>query len=317
MKKTIRVLTIIVLSIFCVYPFFNGMRAELLREGRKFYKEILAKKRDPLQNYPDFVRAIGSKAKNVYKNRKGFWEAEFEYEIIMVYIQPGEFQMGSDNGKSYGRPLRSVYLDGYWVGKYEVTFDQFDKFCEEQGIVTPDDEGWGRDRHPVINISWLDAMAYCRWLSQKFGCNFKLPTELQWEKAARGTDGRIYPWGNSLPSSKKANFADNLTTFNRPHSTAYDKSKYTTPGGSYPDGSSPYGVLDMAGNVYEWCLDWYSSANLSSSFNKNARKPKKGTYRVLRGGSWFGSSRCLKATFRTSAKPASRYFHIGFRLCLE
>jgi formylglycine-generating enzyme required for sulfatase activity len=314
MKKTIRFFTIFVFSLFCVYPFFNGIRAELLRETRALDKEMLKEKIGPLQNYPDFVRAIESKAKSVYKNQKGFWEAEFEYGIVLIYIPSGEFQMGSDNGKNNEKPLRSVYLDGYWIGKYEVTFDQFDKFCKEQGIIIPDDEGWGRDKRPVINISWEDAMTYCQWLSQKIGCNFKLPTESQWEKAARGTDGRTYPWGDSLPSGNKANFADNITTPNEQNGKVYKKSKYTTPIGSYPEGSSPYGVLDMAGNVYEWGLDWYS---LSSSPKKNSRGPEKGTYRVLRGGSWYGSSQCLRTTFRTSAKPTSRYFHIGFRLCLE
>ncbi len=292
------------------------MRAELLREGRALDKEMLIKKRGPLQNYPDFVRTIGSKAKNVYKNQKGFWEAEFECGIIMVYIQQGEFQMGSDNGKNNEKPIRSVYLDGYWIGKYEVTFDQFDKFCKEQKIIEPDDEGWGRDQRPVINISWEDAMAYCQWLSKRIGCNFRLPIEAEWEKAARGTDGRLYPWGNSPPSGNKANFAANIPNFDRRNNTIDQKSKYATPIGSYPEGSSPYGAMDMAGNVYEWCLDWYSSSN-PTSLKKDLQSPKSGTYRVLRGGSWFSGSRCLRTTFRTSAKPTSRYFHIGFRLCIE
>jgi formylglycine-generating enzyme required for sulfatase activity len=317
MTKNIRLFNFIIFSTFCLFPFFKGTGAELPREGKALSKEIVLEKRYSLQNYPEFVRVMGSKAKNVYKNQKGFWETEFEDGIIMVYIPSGKFQQGSENGKNNEGPARSAYLGGYWIGKYEVTFDQYDQFCEEQGIIKPDDEGWGREGNPVINISWLDAMAYCRWLSNKIGINFNLPTESHWEKAARGTDGRMYPWGNSLPSDKKANYADRGTNFEMRSSTANDKSNYTTPVGSYPEGSSPYGLLDMAGNVYELCLDLYSSSYSSSSLKKNSREPKKGTYRVLRGGSWYGISRCLRTTFRTSAKPTSRYFHIGFRLCAE
>ncbi|UCE42318.1 MAG: formylglycine-generating enzyme family protein [Candidatus Aminicenantes bacterium] len=243
----------------------------------------------------------------MYKNDRGFWEAEFEYGIIMIYIPSGKFQMGLYTGNNIEKPLHSVYLDGYWIGKFEITFDQYDRFCEDRGIAKPEDEGWGRDRYPVINISWEDAMAYCRWLSKEIGYDFMLPTEAQWEKAAKGTDGRTYPWGESLPSDDRANFNEGSANF----------VKHTTPVGSYPEGSSPYGVLDMAGNVYEWCLDWYSSANSSSYIKKNPRGPKRGTYRVLRGGSWYGSSHCLGTSFRISAKPDSRYFHIGFRVCIE
>ncbi len=298
--KAKRFMAVSFLLIFFVYPFFDGIEADSLPEWVKQDIRIQTENINPPHDYPDFVRVKSSKAKNVYKNDKGFWEVEFEYGIIMIYIPPGEFQMGSDNGKNNEKPLRSVYLGGYWIGKYEVTFDQYDQFCEERGISKPEDEGWGRDRYPVINISWEDAMAYCRWLSEKIGYDFKLPTEAWWEKAARGTDGRDYPWGNSPPRDYKANFNTRNSDF----------FKQTNPVGSYPEGSSPYGVLDMGGNAYEWCLDWYSSDNSSSS-------PKKGAYRVLRGGSWFGSSRCLRTSFRNAAKPISRYFHIGFRLCME
>lgn len=307
MKQEIRFMAVFFLSIFCVYPFFNGIGADSSKEGIALDKKTQAVYKNPTQDYPDFVRIKSSNAKKVYKNDKGFWEAEFEYGFIMVYIPAGDFRMGLDSGEKNEKPFRSVYLDGYWMGKYEVTFDQYDHYCEDRGIVKPDDEGWGRDRYPVLNVSWSNAMEYCQWLSEKIGNDFKLPTEAQWEKAARGTDGHIYPWGDSFPSGNKANFNARNANF----------LKQTTPVGSYPEGSSPYGVMDMAGNVYEWCLDWYNSASTSSSINKNPYGPKRGTYRVLRGGSWYGSSQCLRTSFRTSAKPDSRYFHIGFRLCLE
>lgn len=109
----------------------------------------------------------------------------------------------------------------------------------------PDDEDWGRKNRPVIFVSWDDASAYCQWLSQKTGLRFNLPTEAQWEKAARGNDQRKYPWGNQEPDKNLANFGFDI-----------DK---TTPVDSYPAGASPFGLLDMAGNVWEWCSDWYEA----------------------------------------------------------
>jgi formylglycine-generating enzyme required for sulfatase activity len=307
MEQKVRFMLFIHLLIFCACPYFGRAETISLLEQTSLDETILTKKKNLSQDYPDFVKIKSSNAKRVYKNDKGFWEAEFEYGIIMIFIPPGEFQMGSDTGNNNEKPCRSVYLDGYWIGKYEVSFDQYDSFCEDQGVSKPEDDGWGRDRNPVINVSWNDTMTYCRWLTERIGFDFKLPTEAQWEKAARGTDGRTYPWGNSSPANNKANFSERGANL----------SKHSTPIGSYPEGSSPFGLLDMAGNVYEWCLDWYSPADSSSSNKKNPHGPKRGTYRVLRGGSWYGSSHCLKTTFRTSAKPDSRYFHIGFRICME
>lgn len=303
--------------IFCLNPLSDGIQPGFFGGAEIIKKETIQNNISSQQDYPDYVRAVSSKVKKVHKNEKGFWEAEFENGIIMIYIPPGEFQMGSDNGKNNEKPLRNLYLDGYWIGKYEVTFDQYDQFCTEQEIDKPDDEGWGREGRPVINVSWEDAIAYCRWLSEKMGYTFSLPTEAQWEKSARGTDGRMYPWGNSEPSDSKANFAGYSRNLVKPIRTANHESRSTVPVGSHTEGSSPYGVMDLAGNVYEWCYDRYSESNLSPSRNSDRHNPKKGTYHVIRGGSWFGSAYCLRTTFRTSAKPNNRYFHIGFRLCLE
>lgn len=293
------------------------MRPEFIGSEKILKKEIKLNHKNSHQDYPDNVRAVSAKAKNTHKNKRGYWEVEFEYGIVMIYIPSGKFQMGSNIGKNNEKPLRYEDLDGYWIGKYEVTFDQYDRFCTEQEIIKPDDEGWGRGRRPVINVSWEDSMAYCRWLSKEIGCNFKLPTESQWEKSARGTDGNMYPWGNSLPSDSKANFAVHDLNYLKHNRTASDKSKHTVSVGSYPEGSSPFGVMDMAGNVYEWCIDWYSESSSSASLHKKAGEHNKNTLRVIRGGSWFGSASCLRTTFRTAAKPDSRYFHIGFRLCME
>jgi formylglycine-generating enzyme required for sulfatase activity len=225
--------------------------------------------------------------------------------IEWIDISAGEFQMGDNfnEGWSDERPVHTVYLDSYKVSRYEVTFDQYDRFCDDTGWSKPDDQGWGRGNRPVINVSWNDADAFCDWLSQKTGKNIHLPTEAQWEKAARGTDQRRYPWGNSSPNSTRCNY------------NTYEGR--TQPVGSYPSGVSPYGVHDMAGNVFEWCSDWYSSDYYSSSPRNNPTGPLSGTLRVLRGGSWYYPPRYLRSAARYYNGPSYTYFHIGFRLAQE
>jgi formylglycine-generating enzyme required for sulfatase activity len=252
----------------------------------------------------DFPQVKG--AKKVYKNEKGFREADYGDGIIMVYIPPGEFKMGSNDYENE-KPPHTVYLDGYWIGKYEVTFSQYDRYCDETRKEKLDDEGWGIRKCPVINVSWDDANTYCQWLSEKKGLAFKLPTEAQWEKAARGTDNRKYPWGNKEPDKQLANFKLNIFVL----------SKKTTPVGSYPQGASPYGLLDMAGNVWEWCQDWYNKNYYQSSPDKNPNGPKSGTYRVLRGGSWYDGARNLRCAVREYFDPSNRFNYLGFRLCQD
>ncbi len=242
----------------------------------------------------DDVRAVESKGIKVEKNKKGFWEAHYRDGIVMVYIPAGEFTMGSNDGRDDEKPPHKVNLDGYWMGKTEVTVGQYKKFISEAGhrslpdYVSKYSPG---DNHPVIGVSWDDAAAYCKWLPKKGGLKFKLPTEAQWEKAARGTDGRKYPWGNSPPSGKKVNFADKQVWLKKKYSWADkdidDGYAYTAPVESYPQGASPYGMLNMAGNVWEWCNDWYGSDYYKKSSYKNPMGPASGTNRVLRGGGWI------------------------------
>jgi formylglycine-generating enzyme required for sulfatase activity len=249
------------------------------------------------------VKAIESRAKRVYKNDKGFWEAEYEDGIVLVYIPPGEFTMGSSDESDDEKPSHPVYLDGYWMGKTEVTFEQYDKYCDDTSLKQLDPNGWGRKKRPVNNISWNDAEAYCKWLSKKIGFRFKLPTEAQWEKAARGTDSRRYPWGNQEPDETLANFALKVGK--------------TTQVGSYPQGASPYGILNMAGNVWEWCNDWYGNDYYKMSPDKNPLGPTGSTCRVIRGGSWINYSRSLRCADRYYGKPSYRNSVLGFRLSQE
>ncbi|MHB1458996.1 MAG: formylglycine-generating enzyme family protein [Armatimonadota bacterium] len=176
-------------------------------------------------------------------------------------------------------PKRKVYLDGYWIYKYEVTVAQYRKFCEATKRKMPEEPGWGwKDKHPIYDVTWNDAQAYAKW------AGVSLPTEAQWEKAARGTDGRTYPWGNKWDASKCVNgVAKNAGS--------------TKPVGSIPVGASPYGCMDMAGNVWEWCADWYDENYYKNAPVRNPTGPSKPVEfkawgasvsgaRVLRGGSW-------------------------------
>ena len=218
----------------------------------------------------------------------------------MIFIPEGEFLMGSDKSKdnlAYNDelPQRKVYLDGYWIYKHEVTVARYRKFCQATGKQMPKSPGWGwQDNHPILNVTWHDAVAYCKW------AGVELPTEAQWEKAARGTDGRIYPWGDKWDASKCNNYNTGP--------------KQTTPVGSYPQGDSPYGVMDMSGNVYEWCADWYDGKYYASAPNRNPQGPSSGQTRVLRGGSWVHHIPWyLRAAVRGGGGPV--FGDWGFRCC--
>lgn len=295
---------------------------------------------------PADVKSIKTKAKKVDKNEKGFWEADFGDGIIMVFIPPGEFTMGSEE-KDYEKPLHKVDLSGYWMGKTEVTKKQFNLFVKDKGYVTEAEKSGGaltwtgekwekiesinwrnpgfeqEDNHPVVCVSWNDALEYCKWLSNKKGVNFKLPTEAQWEKAARGTDKRKYPWGNLAPSGERVNFADKQAWIKAKRSRADkdidDGYAYTAPVGSYSAGVSPYGLLDMAGNVWEWCSDWYGSDYYKNAPKKNPPGPESGTRprRVMHGGAWSDPAVNLRCAHRGYAEPSERGTILGFRLCQD
>ncbi len=308
---------------------------------------------------PEKVAKMQKRAKQIYKNNKGFWEAEFSDGHVMVYIPVGEFTMGSEEGLSNERPVHKVYLDDYWLGKYPVTVGQFRKFIADTNYVTDAEKGKGSwqfwkgewvvrldgnwknpyfeqgDKHPVVSVSWNDAVEYCKWLSKKTGLYFKLPTAAQWEKGARGTDGRKFPWGNDKPDGTKANYAD-INYWNKyknarqPDKNINDGYIETSPVGSYPEGASPYGLLDMAGNVWEWCNDVYQSNYYAISPYKNPFGPpdtgKPDQERVNRGGgSWTDRSgyitpkggHNLRSAARTGDEQNSSDDHMGFRICID
>ena len=213
----------------------------------------------------------------------------------MITIPAGQFTMGSKYGDLEEQPVHKVFLDSYQIGKYEVTVGQYRAFCEATGREMPAPPPWGwKDDHPMVKVTWTDADAYCKWAGGR------LPTEAEWEKAARGTDGRAYPWGNKWDKNKCANGELRL------HSTA--------PVGSYPKGVSPYGLMDMAGNVWEWCSDWYGETYYKRSPTRNPKGPGSGDYRVMRGGCWYSHAQGDRSTYRGNFFPSGSWDSGGFRI---
>jgi len=212
----------------------------------------------------------------------------------LVFVPAGEFSMGS-NELAHERPVHRVFLSAYWIDKFPVTNAQFAQFVQATSYQAQWD--WrsafqpGKERHPVVNVTWDDACAYGKW------CGKRLPTEAQWEKAARGTDGRRYPWSNNWDGNK-----------------CNVSGRGTTPVGAYPEGASPYGCQDMAGNVSEWVADWYDPHYYATSPSEDPPGPATGDRRVLRGGSFGGSSDGVRCAARYRGDLVYRYGFRGFRV---
>lgn len=220
----------------------------------------------------------------------------------MVLVPAGEFTMGSNDGSDDEKPVHQVYLDAYYLDKYEVTVGQYAKFLEATGFNGPPmwttmDQPSHRKR-PIVNVDWSDASNYCEWAGKR------LPTEAEWEKAARGTDGRLYPWGNDPPTPLHANYG-------KTGSHNYDA---LLPVGTLEAGKSPYGVYDMAGNVWEWVSDWYDSDYYKNSPQQNPEGLPTGGFKVIRGGAWNTSARNLRSSDRYWDPPTFRSLYFpGFR----
>ncbi len=213
----------------------------------------------------------------------GSWQVRPADTMTMMYVPAGSFMMGNANGFADQGPLHSVYLDAFWIDKTEVTLGQYalcvgaGKCKSVRGMQSPGSPCVGTDKcqnsagatpsqnSPVINAEWRDANAYCSYVGAR------LPTEAEWEKAARGTDGRMYPWGDKMDNSKLSLFT-------------WDGKM--PPVGGFPAGASPYGVLDMAGGAFEWVADWYSPSYYSQSPSENPQGPASGKQHVIRGGWW-------------------------------
>jgi formylglycine-generating enzyme required for sulfatase activity len=252
----------------------------------------------------------------------------------MVSVPSGIFIMGSDKGAPYEGPPRKVYLDGYYIDRYEATNALYQKFVNDGGYENPkywSQEGWdwkengrisypgfwlgkeysksqfGWEYHkpdqPVAGVSWYEADAFCRWAGKR------LPTEAEWEKAARGEDGRTYPWGEDPPDCSYANYAGCLQN--------------PAPVGSSEKGKSPYGLYDMAGNVWEWVSDWFTEDYFKEDREKevlvNPKGPEKGSVKTRKGGAWYYEERNIRTYTRWRNPPEYRDYPsvkgcpIGFR----
>ncbi len=234
----------------------------------------------------------------------------------MILIPAGPFTMGSNDGLPNERPERTITLDDYYIDQYEVTLGLYQKFLEAAKHNAPptwDDEAASTvgDR-PAIGMSWEDAAAYCQWVGKR------LPTEAEWEKAARGTDGRRYPWGHMQPFVDIANYNRGLWVSEAVTLVAVTSGLegMSVRHGLKEGGKSPYGLYHMAGNAAEWVADWYDREYYQKGPEKNPTGPASGEKKVLRGGSWADLPTALRVTARFSAEPDFQDRTIGFRCAM-
>ena len=229
----------------------------------------------------------------------------------MAFIPPGAFLMGSTiedlryEAELDEYPQHEVYVDGFYMDIHEVTNAQYKFFADSMGVEPPHAWGYdgnypiGRDGYPVVSVSFKEAAAYARFVGKR------LPTEAEWEKAARGSDGRRYPWGDEFDNTKGNNGEQLLPVM------------------SLPEGKSPYGLFDMAGNAAEWVDSWYaaypreSAASLPSDLGNRKIRFGDKKYRVYRGGSWNGFGKFMRCANRERTKTGKKWQYIGFRCAMD
>jgi formylglycine-generating enzyme required for sulfatase activity/tRNA A-37 threonylcarbamoyl transferase component Bud32 len=244
--------------------------------------------------------------------RAGETEYSGPDNMVVAYIPSGEFSMGSSDGYADEAPIHRVYLDGFWMDQTEVTNNMYRQCVQSGACNRPSDSLYYSDADfgdsPVVYVSWSDARSYCTWAGRR------LPTEAEWEKAARGTDGRVYPWGDSF-SCRYGNFDDEKQYDKDMVDGGPDCDGFTSlaPVGSFPSGESPYGILDMAGNVWEWVSDWYSNGYYRNSPSSDPEGPSSGSMRVIRGGSWNMTEVVMRTTNRLKLEPFDSNYYVGFR----
>lgn len=226
-------------------------------------------------------------------------------EPEMIVIPAGEFQMGCITGSGNEQPVHRVVIDEFAIGRFAVTNRLYQPFAEDTGHQAP--PGWSDPRfnhpdQPVTTVNWFDAMAYCEWLSKKTNKSYRLPTEAEWERAARGgLEGRLYTWGDELPQSQPNYFE---LWSNGPERV-----------GLRP--ANGFGLYDISENVHEWCSDWYDEHYYPNSPSLNPQGPQSGTRRASRGGSWRHQIKITRVAARSSIAPEFKYSDYGFRCALD
>jgi len=312
--------------------------------------------------------AVRQVALSVEQNDLGYWEADLGEGRILIHVPAGPFDMGSRDGEHFEQPVHRVVLSGYWIGKFPVMLEQFRTFVADTGYLTDAERGEGcwveqpgdirydaswrapyatqREDEPVLCVSWNDAMAYAAWMSALTGLHFTLPTEAQWEKAARGTDGRVYPWGDAPPDGSQANFADASYTRGfaerrNPSAGIDDGYVQSSPVGAYPAGRSPYGIYDLAGNTIDWLYDWFDDTYFANSPATDPTGPSlnptrhkfsipggwgSNLQRSIRGGAWTDASgqlsleeggHSIRSDRRESTDQYSSDDHMSFRMAID
>ncbi len=219
----------------------------------------------------------------------------------MVLIPAGEFAMGSDRGQDDEQPVHRVSVKAFYLDALEVTVSRYAEFLMSQKPDPPfkwnEATDGPHENKPVVGVNWYDARDYCRWVGRR------LPTEAEWELAARGTDGRMYPWGSTHPTKGHANAGQTKWR-------GYDT---LTNVGQFELGKTPNGVYDLAGNLWEWVADWYDAAYYQFSPRENPSGPSAGPLRVLRGGAWNNDSKAIRSANRAGYAPDARRNDVGFR----
>ncbi len=234
----------------------------------------------------------------------------------MVYVPAGQFDMGSTDGDSDEQPVHTVVLDGFWIDRTEVTNAQYQKCVKAGECQAPTVCDWGdptygdadKVDYPVVCVDWQGAQIYCEWVGGR------LPTEAEWEYAARGPEGNVYPWGDEFDCTK-GNFDDETVqdSYVVPGGEGCDGFDRTAPVGIFPDGASWCGSLDMSGNVWEWVNDWYADDYYSHSPRENPPGLESSGHKVMRGGGWRHDSYYFRAAYRGSYTPNPRHDDLGFR----
>lgn len=232
----------------------------------------------------------------------------------MLFVPSGSYMMGSSqpDAAPNEQPLTKVTIGRFYISRHPITNKQYEQ-CDASHKTKR--APWADDNHPVVYVSYLEATKFCQWLSSREKKKYRLPTEAEWEYAARGTDGRKFPWGNEGGRPDLANFADARTKFAWSDPNLDDGYAETSPVGAFTKGSSPFGVEDMAGNVFEWCSDWFE--DYKGGEKKDPKGPLNGSRRVYRGGSWRSKFSSIRATARNSNIPSYAYNDVGFRIVCE
>jgi formylglycine-generating enzyme len=229
----------------------------------------------------------------------------------LVSVPEGWFLMGCDAGQDNEKPVHRIWVDEFLLAACQVTNAEYERFLRDTGSQPPQfwsDADFNHPQQPVVGVSWHEAVRYCEWLSARNGRPFRLPTEAEWERAARGgnkNEEALFPWGDAPPQSLPG-YADRCQTYWKTGPEPVGQAE-----------SNGYGLYNMCDNVHEWCSDWYSASYYSISPERNPRGPETGERRASRGGSWRHHIKISRCAARSSIPPAFQYADYGFRVACE